>query len=1252
MRFKGVLASFILVLSVIFLTMIFFIQTESFGNLVTKIINDLTRKNQNVFVSIKKIEFSIYPLGLEFKKVEVRRRTLDLDIVAELGAAGIYLNLLEIEDQRISFGELKLRDGYLKINFQKSDEPIKEVSEDIIEEVFKYPEALPLSIDTINLENVMLDLNDDSFEVKRLKVFKENNKIRTRIHLSNLYFNNLILMPLDEVISEIDISRKNINIHRMKFVSEINELTLSGKIENYRKLMDSTVEVTGTTNIYLKTIASKYFQSFLKFKDGVLKSSFDLKIKSKEFSGKSNVSLIHVRSNILDAEKIELKLSLERDKIYLSEFNLSNKLDALKIKNSFQIYNIKTKKLFADAISFKFENYDIKNGLKFLGDSLNLIEGRISGNGNIEYRNHDFLLNLQNGFIVNNFRLSNSNGDFEILKIKNAVLNQARFVFKDELEIHANIKLPQSDFIVSGTLNKKKSNLKVEKGFLDFSDLGNLAQLGLAGHGYFNFQVTSAVSSPTLSIQGDFDEFELLKYQLGKSKIDVDINLADSKVKINDVDSRFGLTPISGSGIVNYKTKDIYIGLNSKNSKSNDLRKILSPIFNKIKFFPNDFSYDADLDVYIFGKYTLEDLRIKADANFKNVLFLGEKLDKGSFSFEMKEKQLSFSNLSFSKGVAAIDGFFKYNLQNDIIDLRIVWDNFWLSKFNFIKEYGLNIDGLSVGKIIGKGQVKDYLITIDGILTSAKSSSFFLKDSNFSIRMTPKKMQGHLDLFGGQADINFNHPLNKSDRSRVDLKVNIPNLAPVFSILSPKVLSEENPSGRLKFDSFLEKGGKFSEFSFLLNINELMLDAEKFKFNFISDKPVVRITNGHVDFWRFNFQNDDISISSIATGFLGNNFKTINHVNFNAKILDLFSSRVLSGEGKINNKIIVESNVDNFDFYASSSSDGLNLSLDKSPLPFNDVKYFIEFINNKLLIKKLIAKLDSGNFQVLGDILFNKNHPDINLKYVLDKAEIPLLDKSSVIVSGEGIVLGTEPPYVVSGDLDISKFNIMNELVDFQKKSVTQIKYLPRTEETALEKNLKLNLRTKFSNPIRISNSMMDFNLSGELSLTGNPRRPLAEGRLFSAANISRVFFKNNEYLINNADFNFSSKKDISNPDFDIQATTVISNTKIIGKVYGDLERFNFDLTSDPPMPRNSILSLIAFGYTDELQNSLTQDEQQNLTQMGVGSFVFDRFKISDILKKQFGLQVNLGTVFEQSQTQSMLSGRNQDNNQKYESHI
>jgi len=1246
MRLKGVLASFLFVLTVVSLTMIFFIQTESFGNLLTKVLADLSRKKADAHLSIKKVKFSLYPLGLELHKVEIKKQNTDIDFSSEIGTIGIYLNLLEIEDQRISLGELKLKESYLRIKFKQNQGPVTEIKKEILDEIFKYPEALPLSVDTVSLENAIVEVNEEYFEIKRIKLFKEKNEIRSRVHLANLKLQEFGSIPIDEVVSEIDFNKKIMRLNRLKIISELNEIILTGKINNYPLLKRCDLKISGSTSIYLKTISEKFFQDYFLVENGLVKGQFEFALKDNKIITDSSLVFLDLKSNILDAEKINLKLSINNDKIFIKDFNLYQNNSELQLKNNFQLYNYKTKVFFPNEVKLSFKNFEIKNGLKYFGKSFDVLNGKVSGDGSFLISEKALSISLLDDFEISNFILSNPSGDLEILKIKKIILSESNLDFKDDFKIQASVKLPNSDFRVQGFLSKKHSKLKVENGYLNFSDLGNVAQLGLMGEGDFNFSVTGPLQKPSLNIQGIFNNLELLKYQLGNSEIDVDVNLADSKVKINNLESRLGSTPISGSGIVNYRTKDIYLGINTKNAKSNDLKKVLFPIFNKLSSFPSELSFESDLDVYIFGKYNLKDLKIKSDVILRNILFHDEKLDSGSFSFEMKDSKLNFDNIQLSKGLSSIDGFFKYSLKNDLIDLKIVWDNFWISKFNFIKKYGLNFDGLSVGKIVGKGPVDDYSITMDGILTSTKSSSFFLQDSKFLINITPAKILGDMSVFGEQVNINFTHFLKKIKKSRLDVKVNIPNIAVLFSILSPKIFSEENPSGKIKLSTFLETGSKKSDLNFLVTFNDLLLKSEKFNFSFSSQEPSIKITNGHVDYWKFFVQNENLAISSLATGDLGANFKSINHVNFNSQILDFFSSRILSGEGKINNKIIIESNFDEFDIYANSLSDGLSISLEKSPLPLNDIHYNLELLNNRLFIKKFIAKLDSGNIQILGDILFNKKSPDINLKYILDKAEIPVLDKSSFIVSGEGILLGNETPYVMSGDLEISKFNILNELNDFQKKSVSQIKYLPKTEETLLEKNLKLNLRTKFSNPIRVTNSLMDFNLSGELSLTGNPRRPQAEGRLYSTSNASRVFFKNNEYLINNADFNFSAKKDISNPDFDIQATTIISNTKITGKAYGDLERFNFDLTSDPAMPRNSILSLIAFGYTDEIQNSLTQEEQQSLTQVGVGSFVFDRFKISDILNKQFGLQVNLGTVFEQSQTQSMLSGRSQDNGQ------
>jgi autotransporter translocation and assembly factor TamB len=172
---------------------------------------------------------------------------------------------------------------------------------------------------------------------------------------------------------------------------------------------------------------------------------------------------------------------------------------------------------------------------------------------------------------------------------------------------------------------------------------------------------------------------------------------------------------------------------------------------------------------------------------------------------------------------------------------------------------------------------------------------------------------------------------------------------------------------------------------------------------------------------------------------------------------------------------------------------------------------------------------------------------------------------------------------------------------------------------------------------------MLELLVNGDLNISGDLAAIRADGLVSIIPQNSKVLFKNNDYIISKGDFIFSNKRFITNPDFDIQANTLISNYKIVAKAYGNAEKFNFDLLSDPVLPKNSILSLIAFGYTDNDSNSTTsQQDKRNLTQVGVGSFIFDQFKINELLKKQFGFQLNLGTQYMQTDS-SLLNGKSQD---------
>ncbi len=590
-------------------------------------------------------------------------------------------------------------------------------------------------------------------------------------------------------------------------------------------------------------------------------------------------------------------------------------------------------------------------------------------------------------------------------------------------------------------------------------------------------------------------------------------------------------------------------------------------------------------------------------------------------------------------------GSFNYFLNQNRLRTSLRWENIALSSFNISKLLHLNIDSLVSGSLVGEGPVKDYTLNLKTKLFDTHSPNNKFPDTDFEMAIHPDYCKGRLEFLGDTLTSVFDIALNQKGSSRINMKVNLPDAKPILVALMGQHLENENIRGRVNFDLSTHFTGKFRDMNLTAQMKEFSFVHPEFRFEYASQSPDFIIRNNVIEKWNMEVSQPDVKFTAKGSGTFGKDVSLLQEIEANSKILEILIAPVLSADGFIRNSLKITSKGDEYNLAVSSFAEKLNLSVEGLPFPLNELKYDLELSERRLMIREIRSVMDNGLVTFKGDVFFDEDEPDVNIKYILDRAEIPILGKSAVNLTGEGIIVGNKRPYDVTGEIQVNRALIVNELNEFTSKTaaIGEVKYLPKNQESVLGKLLRLKLNVKADNDIRVTNSLMDVALRGETRIFGSPTRPRGEGRLYSPPNSSRVFFKNNEYQILSSDISFSPKKDITNPDFDIEAMTFISNYRVKAKAYGDLERFNFDLSSDPPLARNSIFSLIAFGYTQELQNSLTQKDQQSLTQIGVGSFVFDRFKISDILNKQFGLQVNLGTVFEQSGTDSLLSGRSQE---------
>lgn len=1247
MRFRSIIGAFLFFVLATSIAFIVFIQTKSFGGLVTRIVSDLSERQLNTKVKIKSFSISVFPPGIELNKVAIQKEISSVEkFEAELGRIGLYVSLIEIEERKLTLGEIRVSDSYIKYVSPEKDEELKEIDQAIIDKVFKISEDAPIGVDTIVIENSKIALNHELLEARRLKLFKQDDSFIARFHLANIRPSSKSDMSFDEVWGDMEITRKDMTIFRLKAQHDIQTLLLKGKVTDYPKLKSATASIKGEAQLHLKNLNhSIELPEIVKIINGHGKLTFDLSYKEKNLLATSDFFIEDFKSNFLFAEEASGVLKFHDNKLWVNKLDVKYKKQKAHLLKPALIYNFDNSQVLPESIFAHADNFSLNNALRIL-PKLKIIKGRLTGDLKFDYKGKDLYFYPQDNFVVNKLGLVTGNEKpFEILMISKAVFKKSKFYYaNDEFHLSANVDLPKSSLAVDGFVTKDKVSFKVNDAKVDLEDFGNISQLDVKGAGTLSVVVEGPLDQTEINLKGKTKGFEILGYKLDETEKDITIDLGQSTVLINKMESRYGKTHLTGNGSVDYSDRDIALGISSKDALAADMVHILNPIFKDLTFLPNDLDFRAQVDVDIFGKYKLEDLKIRSKVNFNDLVAYGESLTSGSFDIGMSNKVLNFKNFNADKGQGSISGDLSIDLKDKSLDLNYVWENLELNSFNFSKRFALNLNSGVSGKISGGGKLDDYLLKLETLAFNTKSSIYNFPDSTIHLDIRPKRIAGKANLLGSIIDTKFNLSLRPGLASDLSLKFKATNIKPFLVAVFGQHLETEEFSGRAEFEGVTTFQDGFNHLYLNGALKELHFNHDDFKVNFSATKPQFVVHDSVLQTWNLNINQPDIFISTKGDGVFGKKVSLTHEFNLNSKILEILISPILSSEGFLKNIVHIDGRGPEMDFRFSSKVENLNMTVERLPVNISDLNYDIVYANKRLTLNNISSSLENGSASIKGDIYFDSDQPDVNLKYVLQNAEIPVLGKSSINLTGDGIILGNSAPYSVGGEIVVNKAQIVNELNEFSSKSsgFSQVRFLPKNQESILGRLFNININVKVENPARITNSLMDVALKGEVRLLGNPSQPRGEGRLFAPANSSRIFFKNNEYQILNADINFNPKKPLAYADFDIQAVTFISMYKVYPKVYGDLERFSFDLTSEPGLSRNSILSLIAFGYTEDLQSTLRPEDQQSLNQAAAGSFIFDRFKISDILNKQFGLQINLGTVIEQSSTDSLLSGRSQ----------
>ncbi|MBF8259706.1 MAG: hypothetical protein HW377_2080, partial [Actinobacteria bacterium] len=184
------------------------------------------------------------------------------------------------------------------------------------------------------------------------------------------------------------------------------------------------------------------------------------------------------------------------------------------------------------------------------------------------------------------------------------------------------------------------------------------------------------------------------------------------------------------------------------------------------------------------------------------------------------------------------------------------------------------------------------------------------------------------------------------------------------------------------------------------------------------------------------------------------------------------------------------------------------------------------------------------------------------------------------VLQGHAELVGPYDDFLVTGDVEVQSAKYTKSLrpekvlVDFRKRL---------TDVTARKGKSDFRVRLDVSGiadgTIKIKNNLADANVKGEFKVAGDASRVIILGAFDVLDGFAE--YQGNKYDLKRVGVEFQNPLR-NNPRLDVRAETKKGNVTVIVSVNGTLEKYEVDLSSDPPLSKNDIVSLLSLGVTTQ----------------------------------------------------------------------
>src|SRR5258707_14608517 len=249
------------------------------------------------------------------------------------------------------------------------------------------------------------------------------------------------------------------------------------------------------------------------------------------------------------------------------------------------------------------------------------------------------------------------------------------------------------------------------------------------------------------------------------------------------------------------------------------------------------------------------------------------------------------------------------------------------------------------------------------------------------------------------------------------------------------------------------------------------------------------------------------------------------------------------------------------------------------PTGLRAIKGDMVFDATRLTLENMSAESGGGTLYLTGSVNYAESPLRYDVSVRTDRVRIRYPEGLSWLVGGSLRLTGTPAAGVLSGRVTIDRVTLTQGLeVAGMLVSAKQGISGPTTSSPYL-RNLQFDVEALSAPDARMEWPGAQLQADANLRVRGTWEHPILLGHIHLLS--GDLYFAGNRYRVTRGDLNFANPFRLD-PVLNVEATTTIQQYEITLNFNGPASKLTLAYRSDPPLPANDIVTLLALGQTGQ----------------------------------------------------------------------